>query len=202
MPANLAIALYEIAWDAVNRHHAMQRVPELAAALSAAAWLGPCTAAEIGCHAGGTLWAWQQLGAQVFGITLPAGTAPGQAYAEDHMPAGAMVRYADSHDLDSVAWLRAALAGLPLDLLHVDGDHTQGGCAADVADYGPLVRAGGLILVNDIYYSGAPGVARAWASFEARWPGQCRALPGAAEDPAGFGVITVTEGMFDAQTAH
>ena len=62
----------------------------------------------------------------------------------------------DSHSADSGRRIRRLLDGEPLDLLFVDGDHTYEGVKQDVADYGPLVRPGGIIALHDIV-PGGPG---------------------------------------------
>jgi predicted O-methyltransferase YrrM len=62
----------------------------------------------------------------------------------------------DSHSADTGRRIRSRLHGEPLDLLFVDGDHTYEGVKQDVADYGPLVRTGGIIALHDIV-PGGPG---------------------------------------------
>jgi hypothetical protein len=39
----------------------------------------------------------------------------------------------------------------PIDLLYIDGDHSIEGCFADFLTYTPYVRAGGYIVLHDIY---------------------------------------------------
>jgi predicted O-methyltransferase YrrM len=56
----------------------------------------------------------------------------------------------DSHEASTVDAVRSALAGRPLDLLYLDGDHSFEGVAADFRLYAPLVRAGGLVVLHDI----------------------------------------------------
>jgi hypothetical protein len=65
-------------------------------------------------------------------------------------PHGAVVLIGDSHDPASREWLASELSGDAVDVLVLDGDHSQAGIAADLGDYGPLVRPGGLILLHDI----------------------------------------------------
>jgi predicted O-methyltransferase YrrM len=60
----------------------------------------------------------------------------------------------DSHAPETLARTRAALRGEALDFLLVDGDHTYDGVRRDFADYGPLVRPGGLIAFHDIAQPG------------------------------------------------
>ena len=55
-----------------------------------------------------------------------------------------------------------------VDVLFVDGDHTFEGCAQDVNDYGPLVRAGGVLVLHDICHHEQPnvGVERVWHDLD------------------------------------
>ena len=62
----------------------------------------------------------------------------------------------DSHAPETLARARATLRGEPLDFLLIDGDHTYEGACRDFADYGPLVRPGGLIAFHDIAQPGGP----------------------------------------------
>jgi predicted O-methyltransferase YrrM len=56
----------------------------------------------------------------------------------------------DSHAPATLARTKRVLRGEPLDFLLIDGDHTYDGVRRDFEDYGPLVRAGGLIAFHDI----------------------------------------------------
>jgi predicted O-methyltransferase YrrM len=55
----------------------------------------------------------------------------------------------DSHAPTVQAEVNEAVGGRGLDLLFIDGDHSLDGVSQDFADYGPLVRLGGLIVVHD-----------------------------------------------------
>jgi cephalosporin hydroxylase len=144
----------ELAWVAVTQHGASQIPDELAAALELVADASPVTLAEIGCDLGGTLWAWRQAcpEARVYGITLndngPA--TGGQGNNRPLYTHGATIRLGDSHKLASRAWLARELAGDPLDVLVIDGDHSYNGVRRDYELYSPLVRVGGLVLIHDV----------------------------------------------------
>jgi predicted O-methyltransferase YrrM len=58
---------------------------------------------------------------------------------------------ADSHLPASLTAVRAALGGEPLDFLFIDGDHSYEGVRRDVAEYGALLRPGGLMALHDIH---------------------------------------------------
>ena len=56
----------------------------------------------------------------------------------------------DSHDPAARELVLDALAGEPVDLLFIDGDHSYAGVSEDLAMYGPLVKPGGFIAFHDI----------------------------------------------------
>ena len=149
---------------------------------------------EIGCMAGGTLWAWRELGIDHrFGVTLPP-RGSWELNAWD-----AKVLYADSRLASSVEWVQQHLvSGQALDAVIIDGDRTYEGACGDLDDYGGLVHEGGLIVLHDIVFE--PGVAKLWAELQgggADLPGGIWRAPDAiaavategAERP-GTGIIT------------
>lgn len=56
----------------------------------------------------------------------------------------------DSRTPETLARVQSLLNGHPLDLLFIDGDHSYESVKADFANYRPLVRPGGLIVLHDI----------------------------------------------------
>jgi predicted O-methyltransferase YrrM len=56
----------------------------------------------------------------------------------------------DSHAPETLEKVKTALGGGRLDLLFIDGDHSYAGVSQDFADYGPLVRDGGIIALHDV----------------------------------------------------
>jgi cephalosporin hydroxylase len=150
---------------------ASQEEWELGAALGLVRSLAPRVVVEIGCDRGGTLYAWRSCCERVYGITTEDNGYDSGGSGLPLVTHGAVVRIGDSHDPASRDWLLGELAipatmlaeavltrradGQPVtfrpaDVLVLDGDHSPEGVAADLADYGPLVRAGGLILLHDI----------------------------------------------------
>lgn len=183
----------DIARVACAEHHASQRLDELAEAIAAVAALAPAVVVEIGCDAGGTLFCWRALGADVYGITLPDNgpATGGQGYPlVDH---GAHILRGDSRDPQSRAWLVEQLAGRPVDALHIDGEHSYFGVAADYATFAPLVRPGGLVLVHDVLnrWDARVDVPRWWAEIsDTRLS---RVIASKRSRPVGFGVLTMGE---------
>jgi predicted O-methyltransferase YrrM len=82
--------------------------------------------------------------------------------------------FADSHAPRTVERVRAELAGRSVDLLFIDGDHSQAGVRADWDMYGPLVRSGGLVAFHDIVpgseeeVGGVPGLWQELKTADAR----------------------------------
>ena len=140
--------LLDIAYKARYEHDAIQKHEELAGFLALIADLEPLKIiVEVGAYAGGTLWAWQQLGVRVIGVDLPPAGMPDGPNVNGE---GMGVILGDSHDPATVANLVEALAGEPIDVLFIDGDHTYEGVKADYELYSPLVRPGGVIGFHDI----------------------------------------------------
>ncbi len=164
-----------IAVEAVTRWKACQQPRELAGLL---AQVHPGDlVVEIGCDAGGVLWALQQTAAdRVIGVDLPAaGFSTGQALD----PHGAEIIIGDSHDPETVRQLEVLLAGRPVDLLFIDADHTYQGVRRDFQLYGPLVRSGGHVAFHDIcHHHLLPQVRvdRLWWELQAKHPGRTREI--------------------------
>ena len=57
----------------------------------------------------------------------------------------------------AVGRVKEALAGFPIDMLHIDGSHVSLEALWDFDTYSPLVRSGGLILMHDVCGSQGPG---------------------------------------------
>lgn len=137
-----------IARTAIDRHGALQKLGELAGLLALLAEDPPRVVVEIGADAGGTLWAWFQAGARrVLTVSLPDGPYASGRTLDRH---DAELIAGDSHTPATRDRLVAALAGDPVDLLFIDGDHTAAGVTADLELYRPLVRPGGLVCLHDI----------------------------------------------------
>ena len=186
-----------MAVEAHVRHRAQQNIGELAEILAAVQDVKPERLLEIGVGEGGTLWCWGELGvAQVLAVSAPV---PGPEWVKHHT---ADLLFADSHTEQARQWVVDRLAGEPLDVLFIDGDHSYEGAMADWLDYGPLVRPGGLVIFHDIYLPTEPGAGQVWAEIS---PGRVTQVIHAVTDPPGepgferpgAGIITI-EGEPDA----
>lgn len=185
-----SIDVFGIALRAIEQHDASQRPDELADAIRLVAGLSPAVVVEIGCDAGGTLFAWRQICDEVIGITLADNSYTTAGQALPLTSHGATVHVGDSHDPDTLQWLTGQLAGRLADALVIDGDHTVEGVRTDLAMYGPLVRPGGLILLHDIASVDDPRaqVWKVWPEVAERFQtSEIRSV----DRPYGWGVIHV-----------
>lgn len=157
---------------------------------------------ELGTLAGGTFWLLAYLAradALLVSVDLPGGPFSGdtppaseQELRELCLPLQRVeIIRGDSQRLGTRGRVARILAelGLELDLLFIDADHSYDGVRRDFVLYGPLVRAGGLVVFHDICEH-APelgvGVGRFWRQLD----GQKIEL---VEEPRTWGGIGVWE---------
>jgi cephalosporin hydroxylase len=184
---------------------AIQRTWELQSLIGEVRRVRPAVVVEIGTHRGGTLVCWAVVappGAHLVSIDM---MTPGEglgARAEDLARVRGVLRPSqrltaitgDSHAPGTFAQLREALAGTPIDVLWIDGDHSYEGATKDLVMYGPLVRPGGLIAFHDIHGSVVVPESKAhivWQEIKPRYRARefiADASPGAG---LGIGVIYV-----------
>ena len=133
----------EFEWQVVSR--------EIAALSPLAVYL------EIGSMEGGSLWAFGRLfapGNALIAVDRPIRhTRPKlEAVATKMRRLGYDIHLiiGSSHNSAIASAVDAALAGRTVDVLFIDGDHSAEGVRADVADYVPLVRPGGLVVMHDV----------------------------------------------------
>lgn len=63
----------------------------------------------------------------------------------------------------------AALLPTTFDLVYIDGGHSYEQAISDLANFSPLVRSGGLILLHDVLFTEFfPGIARAFKEWRKR----------------------------------
>jgi predicted O-methyltransferase YrrM len=159
---------------------------------------------EIGTAYGGSLYLWTRASApdaQVISVDVPPWESddPWEARKVAQFRAFARPRQAiqliraDSHLPATLTAVRAALGGEPLDFLFIDGDHTYEGVRRDVADYGALLRPGGLMALHDIHpHSKGWGgdVPRLWHELRATYRTE-EIVADRGQDGFGIGLVWV-----------
>jgi predicted O-methyltransferase YrrM len=179
----------------------LQMEDELAHVADDVRTLKPRTVVEIGTAGGGTLYLWTRLAqpdALIVSVDLPGGKFGG-GYSRLRTPL--YRRFArerqtlhlirgSSHEGATFAMVKGLLAGAPVDLLFIDGDHTYEGVKEDWEMYSPLVRAGGLVIFHDIARNyGETQVKRHWDAIKDRYPH--REYMTAPNGNYGLGVLVV-----------
>lgn len=171
---------------------------ELWRALVAVTVTDPKVIVEIGCDRGGTLALWRSVCERVYGITLADNSYETGGSGLELVPHGAVVHIGDSHSAAARTWLISQLwdqPGAGVDVLVLDGDHSEAGVRADLKDYGPLVRPGGLILLHDIAspeeVARPVEVGKVWPDLKARYMTEEICNP---DGGPGWGVIRVKPG--------
>ena len=132
----------------------LQIPTEITALARAAAALKPRTILEIGTARGGTLLIWSSLATQrVISCDLQDMNHQ-RELLEALPPPGSSCKVTllsgNSHDAAFRRRVEAELRGEQVDLLFIDGDHTEAGVEKDYRDYHHLVRPGGIIAFHDI----------------------------------------------------
>lgn len=177
-----------IAQTACSRYGALQKPSELAWLIEKIDAISPRTIVEIGCDAGGTLYVWRHLAPIVLGIDLPGGPF---GTGRPLLPHGATLLLGDSHDLRILGAARGFLGDRLADVVFLDGDHTFEGVMQDVTMYGPLLRDGGMLILQDIRDHHRPdvGVHRVWQVVQTELQTE-EFIEDDKEDWAGIGIAT------------
>lgn len=129
----------------------------------------PATVLEIGTASGGTQFLF---GAVLPEVTLKIGVdlfVQNTRLLRTFVRPGCRQVFLDgsSYAPETIARVRETLAGRPIDVLFIDGDHTYAGVKADLEAYAPLVRPGGLIAMHDI----VPDFRTRYGRDTGRWAG-------------------------------
>lgn len=141
--------------------HMLQHIDEL---ILFAEWLEQVgvrlnTVLEIGSYTGGSTAFLCTLATDcVVSIDLPNPLGCGPSMLQSYQRNAALTRrfphfrgiIGDSHDSETLMMVKNALNDRPVDLLFIDGDHSELGVRSDCAMYGPLVRPGGVMAFHDI----------------------------------------------------
>jgi cephalosporin hydroxylase len=192
----------------IREHGAIQRTWELQALLAEVRALRPRMVVEIGTHRGGTLACWAAVAhpnAHLVSIDVPSledglGTTDSDLARLRGLIAPHQRLHAirgDSHARATYEQLLRVLDDEAVDLLWIDGDHSDSGVRQDVRVYAPLVRVGGLVALHDIHEN--PDFPRiqvhhVWADLKARYPHREYIDQDQPGGGMGIGVLAITEG--------
>lgn len=143
---------HSLAYSAVYEHFALQKVPELTFMLSL---IEPTdTVIEIGCDAGGTTWALQEMGCNHYGIDLPGDRfSSGLSFSAQDTT---KMIWGDSHKDAVKKQLAETLGNTVADILIIDGDHTLSGVRNDFYMYAGFCK--GIVFFHDICHHPDPDV--------------------------------------------
>lgn len=130
---------------------------EITALARAVEALKPKIILEIGTARGGTLLIWSSLASdKVISCDMQDMSIQGEllrALPPKDSQCEVVLLSGNSHDPDFRRRVIQELGGEQVDLLFIDGDHTEQGVEADYRDYHHLVRPGGIIAFHDIVES-------------------------------------------------
>jgi cephalosporin hydroxylase len=166
----------------------------------------PRTVLEIGTASGGTLFLLTRVVAPdallisvdlrhgEFGGGYPFWRAPFyRSFAQQNQRVELVV--GNSHEPSTAKRVRNVLDGKAVDFLFVDGDHSYEGVRQDFADYGPLVRSGGLVAFHDIVPGGPGkhgdpgGVPTFWQELKSEYPEATELVEDWEWGSCGIGII-------------
>jgi len=185
---------------------ALQRESEILGLLELAREIAPWRLCEIGTAAGGTAFLLARIATQgATLITIDLALQPGQAEALAILGGRGcrvVALTGDSHDEQMAARVRL-LAGGPLDVLFIDGDHRYEGVVSDYELFRGLVRPGGIVAFHDIVPDsrsrGGPetgtdagDVPRFWEELRSRFPAAAsEIIESPTQDACGIGVLRI-----------
>lgn len=108
------------------------------------------TILEVGSYLGGTLAGFRAMWPEALVISIDDGLSSA-ALGKVLNGHGAVTITGDSHAHTTFELALAALGGeRAVDLLFIDGDHSESGCRRDVEMYGELLEIGGLLALHDV----------------------------------------------------
>lgn len=182
----------------------MQRPEEMLALLAIIQKKSPAAVLEIGTASGGTLFLFASVVARdaiLVSIDMPGGRFGGgypywkkflyKLFARRGQILHLLRR--DSHETETLNMVKRLMGGRRIDFLFIDGDHSYEGVKKDFEMYFPLVRAGGIAVLNDIV-EGRPdyvgGVPRFWKEIKSAYRTE-EIIKDRSQECWGFGIIYV-----------
>jgi len=131
------------------KHHDVELMGYAGVLFGLAAKLAPKTIVEIGCQYGISTRMWLAV----------AERTQGQVHSFDIDPECAKLDLGDASRWTFHLGRSQEIAPIACDLLYVDGDHSYEAVCADMMRHGPMVRNGGLVILDD-YHRSWPGKIR------------------------------------------
>lgn len=148
---------------------------------------------EVGTAGGGTLFllAWASADdARLLSLDINPFHRPRRRLYRSFGRRGQTVEIlcADSHLLETRSAVAAFFGGEPLDVLFIDGDHSDASVRRDFELYAPLVRPGGIVAFHDIVggREEVGGVPAFWQEVSSSLEGPREIV--ASADQAGYGI--------------
>ncbi|WP_395750198.1 class I SAM-dependent methyltransferase [Prosthecobacter sp.] len=166
----------------------------------------PACVLEIGTAKGATLLAWCRIASKkIVSVDLPGGIHGGgypaikqklyQEFLFDRPEVSLTCIQDDSHSEQTRQQAEVALAGMKLDILFIDGDHSYKGVKRDFELWSPLVKSEGYVVFHDILrhkHVEKCEVDQLWTELKVRFP-----FFEFVEDPdqgwGGIGIIKLTQ---------
>lgn len=152
------------------RVDSVQKRDEILALATAVKAIKPRTILEIGTCNGGTLFIWSNLASDCV-ITCDLNKTKireelYQSFPPEDSDCTVTSLAGDSHDENFLERVKATLAGREVDFLFIDGDHSEETVRKDFANYGALVRPGGIVVFDNYKDKNWPGPTRAMESTD------------------------------------
>jgi 23S rRNA U2552 (ribose-2'-O)-methylase RlmE/FtsJ len=142
-----------------SKYHAGQDHKEISWFCEACRKINPRVVVEIGVYSGGNLKILSSLVEENNGIAIGIDYDWSHFGLELTEPSKASVHLldGDSHEQKTYQKLEEMLGEKKIDVLFIDGDHSEAGCRMDYEIFSTLVRDGGVIGFHDLNDGGSKG---------------------------------------------
>lgn len=131
-------------------------------------------------------WAWWSLGAELIGVS-PSPVQPQHGFSGTRLPESVTELVGEPSDAATRQRVADQVAERPVDVLVLGGLAGEDAVRWCYHAYAPLVRDGGLVLVQGIEDPAYPGIGKFWSGLDSP---DCSELVGET-DPIGYGVVQV-----------
>ena len=143
----------------IEKYQAKQDPAEMMRFFDIVEVIKPKTVLEIGVDHGGTIRLWDVLIEPPEGLIIGVDIKrPFDTFENARNKVELVI--GDSSKVDTVENVRKVLGNRQVDMLFIDGDHSDEGIDSDYRNYAPFVRSGGIIGLHDVVF--APGISKFW----------------------------------------